>query len=389
MKQSIRPTWFCALKHHFRLAIKAVLVSGVISGAGLTAPMVAEANVTSVTVTPQRANVNVKGASALSLTWNVTRFEPTAPTTVPVSSTNAVLQINGSTVANLGGTLLKQSSLAAAQSETLRFSEVLSISPALARKIAEAPTGSVLISRTFTDTQTTGLARLSVFAGTGQGGALSINRIDLRFDNDARTDVIAQGDTRRAIAEINFRSSGLLKGEWRIIDPTASLGSARGRILQVVRQQVVSSGQGRTRIVSPALPTAKNGLYLLTFSVENADGIAELPVLRYFVLEGTTNRPEDNLTTLSPGNGVRVSQDTVFAWENVPGALAYQVEIFNPGHSKVVSGKVVSAKDLKLKLSAFSLDNLTSGESYDWRLRAFDKEGRVIGSSPRQLIFMP
>ncbi|WP_179188787.1 hypothetical protein [Kiloniella majae] len=389
MKQSIRPTWFCALKHHFRLAIKAVLVSGVISGAGLTAPMVAEANVTSVTVTPQRANVNVKGASALSLSWNVTRFEPTALTTVPVSSTNAVLQINGSTVANLGGTLLKQSSLAAAQSETLRFSEVLSISPALARKIAEAPAGSVLISRTFTDTQTTGLARLSVFAGTGQGGALSINRIDLRFDNDARTDVIAKGDTRRAIAEINFRSSGLLKGEWRIIDPSASLGSARGRILQVVRQQIVSSGQGRTRIVSPALPTAKNGLYLLTFSVEDADGITELPVLRYFVLEGTTNRLEDNLTTLSPGNGARVSQDTVFSWENVPGALAYQVEIFNPGHSKVVSGKVVSAKDLKLKLSAFSLDNLTSGESYDWRLRAFDKEGRVIGSSPRQLIYMP
>lgn len=362
---------------------------GVLFGVGLATPMIAEANVTSVTVRPQRANLNVKGASSLSLTWNVTRLEPTAPATVPVSSTNAVLQINGATVASLGGTLLKQSTLSPAQSETLRFSEVLSISASLARKIAEAPAGSVLISRTFTDTQTTGLARLSVFSGTGQGGALSINRIDLRFDNDARTDVIAKGDTRRAVAEVNFRSSGLLKGEWRIIDPTASLGSARGRILQVVRQQVVSSGQGRTRIVSPALPTTKNGLYLLTFSVENADGITELPVLRYFVLETSTKRPADNLTTLSPGNGARVNQDTVFAWENVPGALAYQIEILTPGHDEVVSGKVVSAQDLKLKLSAFSLDNLNSGESYDWQLHAFDKSGRVIGSSPRQLLYMP
>ncbi|MFD2206531.1 hypothetical protein [Kiloniella antarctica] len=385
MKQSIKPTWCYALRRHSRLIIKAALLLIV----GLALPLTAQANVSSVNVSPARVNVPVKGASSLSITWNVTRFEPTAPATVPVSSQNALLQINGVTVATLGGTLFKQSTLAPLASETLRFSEVLPISAALARKIAEAPAGSVLISRAFTDTQLAGVGRVRIFAGAGTSGELSINRIDLHFENDSRTDVIPKGDSRRAIADINFRSSGVLRGEWRIIDPTASLGSARGRVLQVVRQQLVSSGQGRTRIISPVLPTTKNGLYLITFSVENADGISELPVLKYFVLEGAGNAPEDNLSALSPGNGARITANTIFSWENIPGALAYQVEIFQPGGTKIISGKVVPGNELKLQLSEFSLSNLASGESYDWRLRAFDKKGHVIGSSPRQLIYKP
>ncbi|MEH6633032.1 MAG: hypothetical protein V7776_19615 [Halopseudomonas aestusnigri] len=385
MKQSIKPTWCCVLKRHSRLLTKAALLLII----GLALPLTAQANVDSVRVNPTRVNVPVKGASSISINWQVTRSEPTAPTTVTVSSANAVLQINGSNVVNLGSTLSRQSTLNPLGSETLSFSEVLTISASLARKIAEASAGSVRISRTFTDTQTTGLARLQVYPGAGSAGSLSINRIDLHFENDSRTDVIPKGDSRRAIADINFQSSGLLKGEWRIIDPTASLGSARGRVLQVVRQQVVSSGQGRTRIISPVLPTAKNGLYLLTFSVENADGISELPVLRYFVLEGAGNAPEDNLSTLSPGNGARITANTVFSWDNIPGALAYQIEIFLPGGTKIISGKVVPGNELKLQLSGFSLSNLTSGESYDWRLRAFDKKGHVIGSSPRQLIYKP
>ncbi|MCZ4279907.1 hypothetical protein O4H49_03900 [Kiloniella laminariae] len=348
-----------------------------------------QANVNSVTASPARVAVPAKGAATFSVNWVVNRTEPTISGTVTVSSANAQLRVNGVTIATLGQTLSRPSTLAITQSASLSFNEVITLNPAQARRVSDAPAGAVTITRTFTDTQTTGLGTLRVFAGPGIGGSLNIRRIDLHFENDARTDVVRKDESIRAIAELNFRSSGLLRGEWRIIDPTASLGSARGRVLQVVRQQLASSGEGRTRIVSPPLPTRANGLYLVTFVVADTDRTIETPILRYFVLEGTVEAPQENLTILTPGEGTAVSTATVFSWKPLSGATAYQLEIFDPGQSIPVSGKLVPGTDLTLSLSTLSLENLDPGKRYDWRVRAFDREGRVVGLSPRQSLMMP
>ncbi len=357
-------------------------------------PVVARADVDLVTTSPTTASISAKRAETISVTWNVNRTEAVGdgtggPAIRTVSSSSATLQINGLTIATLEGSLSKDSgNLVAAASETITFSETLDISLPLARRIASAAPGSATIQRIFTDTQRAETGNMKLFSTLGAVGPLAVRRIDLHFENDARTDVINKGDTIRAVADVNFLSNGLLRGEWRIVDPTASLGVGTGRVIQVVRQQLISSAEGRARIVSPPLPTKENGLYLVSFSVEDTDSNIETPILRYFVLEGHDDVPPINLSVLTPGNGVYVSEETEFSWKMVAGASAYQLEILEKNNANPVAGKVVPGTDLKLSLSALTFDNLVSGKIYDWRVRAF-ANGQAIGQSELQTLHVP
>ncbi|WP_025897761.1 hypothetical protein [Sneathiella glossodoripedis] len=354
----------------------------------ILAPALAQANVNSVTPSPSSVAVAVVGAPRVTVTWTVNRTAATTAT-VSVTSANADLRVGGVVVSTLGNILSQSSSLIGGQSETLRFTETLVLTPAQANTVATSDAGSVTITRTFTDTETTLVGTMQVAAGGGNTGDLQLRRIDLSFENDARADVIRQGDRQRAVARVSYRSSGLLKGEWRIVDPTSNYGSARYRILQVVRQQLVSSGQGETRIVSPPLPTQKNGLYLVTFVAEDESGVLDFPVLRYFVLQGSTEAPVENLDVVSPAEGAILATDTVFSWSYVKGAYAYQIELFEPASEDIVTGKLVGAETQNLNFSVFSLDRLKPGQVYDWRLRAIDRGGKILGVSARRKIMMP
>ena len=305
-----------------------------------------------------------------------------------VSSANAVLTI-GATVINIGGTISQQSTLNGGATGIVTFSETLTLTPAQTQALANATSGTATITRVFTDTQTTAIGTVNLNAGSGNTGPLSVTRIELNFDNASRTDVVPKGTVLRAVAEVNYTSSGLLQGEWRLIDPTTSLGNGTGRILQIVRRQLVSSGQGRARIVSPPLPTNGLGLYLLAFAVTDAGNTIATPVLRYFVVPGQSGVYPENLIIQTPANGAVITENTVFSWAGVPGATAYEIEIFETGKDVPVSGKLVPSKDIKLSLSGFSFDNLESGKSYDWRLRAFGKGGSVLGVSARQAMTLP
>jgi hypothetical protein len=348
-------------------------------------PVAASAHIDSVTPNPAQTSVPVHGAVTFNVAWRVARTADPAGGggNVAVTSAGALLKINGATIATLGGLLSQQSVLAPGNSTVLNFSEVITVSGALARRISKARAGTVSLSRLFDDTeiiQGTGTVQIA----SSNAGPLVMRRIELKFENGARTDVVQKGDTIRAVADISFRSNGLLRGEWRLVDPSASLGGSAGgrRVLHVVRQQLVSSGEGRQRIVSPPLPTNRNGLYFLSFSVEDTDGTIETPILRYFVLEGHDNVPPTNLSVLTPSSGASIDMDTVFSWNAVLGTHAYQLEILNAGTDTFVAAKLVPATDLKLSLLAMSFENLTPGQTYDWRVRAF-ANGKVISQSKR------
>lgn len=381
---------FSGLWRHFLRIINALVL---LSFAALSTNAIADVN--SVTLSPSTISVPAKGIATVNVVWRVSRTETAAlaaPITRNVSSSAASLLINGSTVATLAGTISKSSTLGNAESATLTFSESFTLNAGLARRIASSPAGSVQIVRLFTDTQrvATGIVRL--FAGSGNSGPLAVRRIDLAFENSARTDVVYKNDVVHAIADIAFRSSGILKGEWRIVDPTASLGSSGGRVLRVVRQNLVSSGEGRTRIVSPPLPTSNNGLYFVSFVVQDSTGSFETPILRYFVLddqETALNSKPSQMIVLSPANGADLSQNTVFTWQGVVGAEAYQVELFNEGEFIPLTGKLVPASELKLSLSALSFKWLTAGHDYNWRIRALGIGGKLLAQSEMQMVFLP
>ncbi len=359
--------------------------------AGL-APQNARADVNSVTPTPASVSLPFSGTQAqtVSLTWRVARTQQVAgPSAVTTSSPQAELIIDGSRAAVLGNALTQTgASLIRFQTETLTFQETLSLSPALIRRISKAPAGTAFIRRSFNDTQTTASGDVSLFISSNNAGALTVNRIALSFENQARTDVVNMGDSIRAVADVTFIGNGLLRGEWRLVDPTASLGSGRGRVLHAVRQQLVSSGEGRQRIVSPPLPTDLNGLYLLSFSVQDTTAGFEIPVLRYFVLEGGADTKALEMTALTPTDGAYVLPETAFSWLPLASAQAYEVEILGKGADEKVTSKLVPAEETKLTLSALSFEDLQPGTLYDWRVRAL-AQGKVIGLSPKRTLKTP
>lgn len=390
MKRSIRFSPYCVSVRHFLRVFSLILGCTLLSLSSTV-----YANVNSVTASPSSASLPVRGTATVNITWQVSRTEPPPSTTGPViitrtvSSPTATLQIGGATVATVGGLISTTSSLLQGQSGTVRINDRLILSPALARRIADSPAGSVRIIRTFSDTQTSGSGQVRVFSGGGNSGSLTVRRIDLAFENRARTDVVYKDESIRAIVDLTFRSSGILRGEWRLVDPTASLGSSGGRVLQIVQKSLVSSGEGRTRIISPPLPTNKSGLHLLAFFIQGTDTALETPVLRYFVLDNQGNSlataaPE--IKVFSPGNGADLNRNTVFSWQAVQGAHAYQIELFNKGDNVPITGKLVHATDLKLSLSAVSLQWLHPGYEYSWQVRAFGAGGAIIGKSALQTL---
>ncbi len=372
---------------HFLVNISLVLIIAV----GLYSSA-AYANITNVTGTPSTVSVPAIGNANINITWQVFRTNITAGTAV-TSSPTALLQIQGTTVATLGNQLSRSSNIPVSGVETLQFRETLTISAALSRRIANSPSGSVQIIRAFDDQQQTPPVTSQIRVASGQNNNLNltIRRIDLSFDNQARTDVIHQGESLRAIVDLSFRSSGVLKGEWRLIDPSASLGQSSGRILQVVQKNLVSSGEGRTRIISPPLPSQQTGLYLLAFAVQQDIGGVETPILRYFVLDKTRNSLSEtaSIETLSPPNRAPLSNSTVFSWKPVENAHAYQVAIFNKGDTVPISGKLITAQYQQLTLSDFSRDWLLPNYEYSWRVRAFDQQGNLIANSPIHHLTVP
>lgn len=363
-----------------------------IAGAGTQA----QADVNSVNASPSTITLPVTSPTSFNLVWRVSRTESASAAPGPfsrqVSSPNAVLQINGTTVATVGGMLSQTSVLSSGQSATLNFNEVIEVNIGLARRIAESPAGSVRLVRSFNDSQTSGTGSVALYSGGSSAEGLVVRRIDLTFENSARTDVIEKNAELRAVANITFQSSGILQGEWRIIDPTASLGSSGGRVLQVVRQSVISSGEGRTRVVSPLLPSGQQGLYLLAFSVQDTTAQIDIPILRYFVVDGTSPQPRTELDTITleqPVDNARLDAETLFTWQPVANAHAYQVEVFESQQRLPVTGKLVPSTELKLALTSTTLEWLSPSSTYLWQLRAFDSQGNVIAISPKRTLHTP
>ncbi|WP_420547520.1 hypothetical protein [Curvivirga sp.] len=350
------------------------------------------ADVTAVNASPSVVQVNLKGSSRVTITWAVTRFFDPAgggSATDTILSNNASLTINGVSVDTVGSSLSLNTTLAANETRTFTFSDTFTISPAIAARIAKASAGSVRISRTFEDREGNSTGSANVALGADPAGQLSLRRIELVFSNNSHTAVINKDDQIRAVAKVKFRSSGLFRGEWRVVDPTGSLGGSNGRLLKRIRQQLVSTGEGETQIVSPPLPSDLNGLHKVVLIIEDTDANVSAPELRYFVLESTDGKYRETMEMNGPANNADLTKETTFSWQPVNGALAYQLEVFSVQTGQRITGRLVPGTDVKMNLTNLSLDNLQSGERYDWYIRAFGREGRVLAISETQTLFVP
>lgn len=379
----------------------------------------AQADVNTVSGVSMPAAVPLTGGT-VSVRWTVQRTGPnTGGQPSAVRSNGAELWAGGQLVASFPGTLQRTSTPAVGAPETLIFTESLTV-PASAMRVIARANGPAQFRRTFTDTgnlagvgpygsAASGQALLSA-AGNAQG-ALSLRRLELAFEDGSRTGVFQPGSMPRAVAEISYMSNGILEAEWRVA--RADGGGNFERSLGIVRQQLVSAGQGRTRIVSPELPDDMTGLYEVRLIVRQPQLNFDLPRLRYYISAGDTARDIGTLSLIGPDEKVAITEATVFAWQPVAGAQAYQIEIFadkrKPGapetrtgeaapefllgvfdlETPLVAGKVVPGSSARARLSDASLQYLESGETYRWRVRAIDARGQVMAQSSLRFLTVP
>lgn len=241
------------------------------------------------------------------------------------------------------------------------------------------------------------------------GGDFAIERVDLRFVDGAKVKVLAAGQQVRAEAEITFRGTGQLGGDWEIAGPTTTSGSPQFRTLELVSHLL---GMGRREtIASPPLPTAATGAYLLRLRVKQPE-IAGLPlVIRYFVgppgsAAGKAGAPVA-IAARGPVAGGPAG-GLMFTWQPVAGSSAYQLEIYEkdgtPARGEVgkregsaallvvspaperepVAGVIVPASETEVPAARAYGEKLAAGKAYLWRVVAIGAEGRVLGESVLQ-----
>lgn len=254
------------------------------------------------------------------------------------------------------------------------------------------------------------LPRGAVLAAERVGGEFAIERIDLRFVGGAKVKVLPAGEQVRAEAEITFKGTGQLGGEWEIAGPTTSSGSPQFRTLELVSHLL---GMGRREtLASPPLPTAASGAYLLRLRIRQPETTGQPLVIRYFVgpsggpIPGMAGAPvaiaARGPTAGSPADG------RTFAWPPVAGSVAYQLEIYEKdgasGRSEAgpqttgsgllplspaperhpVAGVIVPAAETEVAAARVFGDKLTTGKTYLWRVVAVGSEGRLLGESVLQ-----
>lgn len=385
----------------------------VAAGLLLAAPA-ARAQTIEVTAVPNSFRVSAVAPTNIVVTWRVVR---TASVPGTVTSPRAVLSVGGATVATLGNTLSRTVGVGPV---TSTFTESLLI-PQQAVYRAVRSGVPLVLSRTFDDgpggaPPDTGTATL-IPSGPGSE-VLSVSRLDLKFDDRTRVKVTPKGSRLRALAELNTTGQGVIQGTWEVALSPTTRGGAVFRPLAQVRQPV--SGRRRVVITSPPLPTGFEGTNIVRLRITDPAPDFDEPEIQYFITPESP-LPEDAeprlMLVTSPGPGTPLTLTTRFAWQAVPGAHLYKVEVFEappaPGEvlaeeqtqppaafgevvdtasiegRRPLTGAIVPGAQTEIRLKDFSLARLPPDRRYLWTVKAVAESGAVLGVSPPREIYKP
>ncbi|NIA67167.1 hypothetical protein HBA54_01010 [Pelagibius litoralis] len=377
-----------------------------------------QAQTLNVTVTPDRAGISLTGPSTVTVVWQLTRLSPTAlPGTS--SSPNAQLFVGGLLAGTVGGTLSRSFTGAGGMTEVRSATETIVIPQGVAFRAVKSG-APILLTRTFTDTSALppDTAAVALFP-TGPGSEpFSISRLSLTFDDRSRVKVLPKGSRLRAVAEINTTGTGLIVGQWEYAPATTTAGTPIFRPLALVRQNV--AGGRRVLITSPALPTRFEGTNLVRLNITEPGRVFDEPELQYYVTPESPlpDQQEPRLLLItSPSEGTPLTQTTRFAWQAVPGAEAYKLELYrgDPGPAELpvaqdevvanlpldpapdaapsgngpLTGIVLPGAVTETRLKDFTLAHLPPDRRYRWMVKAIGKDGVMLGASEVREIYKP
>lgn len=394
------------------IAAFCLLLAGL--GIVLAAPSAQAQSVIDATAVPNTFRVSAIAPTNIVVTWRVQR---TSTTPATVSSPRAVLTVGGATVATLGNPL---SRAVGAGSVTTTFTESLLI-PQEAVYRAVRSGVPLILARTFDDGA--GLAPPDTATATlipsGPGSeALSVSRLDLMFDDRTRVKVTPKGSRLRALAELNTTGQGVIQGTWEVALSPTTRGAAVFRPFGTIRQPV--SGRRRIVIPSPPLPTRFEGTNIVRLRITDPVPGFDEPEIQFYVTPESP-LPEDAeprlMLVTSPTPGTPLTLTTRFAWQAVPSAHLYKVEVFDapptPGEvlaqeqlqppaafgevldsestadRRPLTGVIVPGTQTEIRLKDYSLAHLPPDRRYLWSVKAVDQDGAVLGVSPPREIYKP
>lgn len=391
-----------SMKSFIRVTTFSLLLLGCALGA---AP--ARAVIGSITPSPNSANAPLGGTVSVPVTWRV--FTLDGPF---INSPNGTFRtaIGGGVVLGTVSNLLYKST---PPNSTVTFTEVVLIPTDVIYRAYKLGLTSFLYTRDFGDG--TG------FSGAPQGVTInitssavtgfSLTSMSLMFDNGAVVRLLGQKEKLYAQADVNFTGNGLLQGAWEVADPASTAGEPIYRPLISVRQYLVGSDKQTLR--SPDLPTDSSGLYLVRLRVTDPVPGFDQPVLRYFVSSGKPGEvlPIMPIGLMMPPHQTLLAPDTVFAWEAIRGARAYQIELYarimTPADklpslgddasttpptlpsTPPVTGMLVVGTQTQTALSVTARSHLQPGKIYLWRVLAIGGDGSIVGESPVREIRLP
>lgn len=366
----------------------------------------AEATILSFSVTASPNTVTLVRTSPVNVLWTITGT-PTPLGTGPSCVVGATYSITSSQaqytsddgsiiLGTRTATVSGSTRISACPNQTVRIREFVPVPAAIVRRAVDLGLSRIQYRRTFNDGSTTSTWSVALdIAGSEGGGALGITRIALRFDDGAATRVVERGAKLGAVAEVNFSGSGELRAVWEIARPPSTQGVASYTPLRLVTRFLASGG--RAYLPAPALPTQMAGQYLLRLRVLAPDQGIGTPMLRYVVVEKPleSKPPPAVLKLHEPQAEAKLSADTWFAWQAVPGARAYQLEIYGAAPAAThppqtpVSGILVRDVQTRTQLSKLARAHLVSGKRYHWRVIAIGDKGQILAQSATRVLVIP
>lgn len=317
------------------------------------------------------------------------------------SSTGVFTDVPGTVIDN-NNKLLSKMIVSTIAPSTVNITETLRIPRSVLYKASKLGLTQLLYRRTFSDcpapspsTACNTLAPISItFNLTGTtAGSFGISSYKLRFENDKTNQTIMPLDKLKAVAHIEATRTGTIKAVWEVATPSSTSGKPGYRVLRTEQRTLTSFAVNK--IVSPVLPTDSTGIYLLRFRFLDPALEGDIPTIRYYVnsVAGKVLKP---IRSLNPENNAKLSLQTRFEWESIPGANTYKLEFIEPPAGKdldskiekytPVTGFLLKAKRTEVKINKVILTYLKPGKTYWWHIIGLDIDGNATGTSPWRLI---
>jgi len=337
--------------------------------------------------TPNAMSASLQSTLPTTVVWSVrlTAGAATRVVVLPVTATSPQ-----GTVSTPGGQVLQIDPLPL----TVRLSgvptsavqgtvpETFRLAPATVAAAQRLGINTLVFARTFSagGPPYVATANVNITLGGSASGPLALSHVALHFDDRSLVRLLRQGESAVAIAEITFSGNGVFSGLWEVASPPSTQGEPVFVPLGAASTNLTAGGI--SEVTSPSLPSLIAGTYYVRFRVRSPVVPFQSLVLRYGVEQGPAVA---SIAVTSPEAHATFKPDTRFAWQPVPGAIAYRLEFYAADaaadYEPPLSGELLPVERRDSVLSALAQTHLAAGRAYRWRIVALDGDGEVVARS--------